>query len=509
MAIFEIEGPGGVYEVDAPDQGQAVAAFKKMNTPAEQPSMAGDIAKSAGIGLVKGGAMLAGIPGDVQNLLRMGLNKGIGYGASKLGYDVPEAIPAPRQGAPGAYPTSGQVIGGIENLTGPLYKPKTTAGEYAQTVGEFLPASLAGPAGHGGRLANALKFGVAPAVTSESAGQLTKGTAAEPYARFAGGIAGALPSLLSRPKISGVPTAEELKTQSGIAYKAAEDAGVIIAPASTMGAVKDIMTEISTKAGYHPKLHPKTTAALESLAQAAEQPLTLQSAEVQRRILREAAKDPAERAVASRVISKLDNFIETLPPKALVAGDAFTAIPQLKSAREMWSRQKKSETITDIIDTAKLNTGNLTQSGMENALRRGFRQLAKDKDAMKAFSPAEQKAIRDVAIGSAGENAIRLISKMAPRGVVSGGFAIGLGAATGNPLVSAAAMLAGEGAKAVSTKMTRNRANLADEIMRAGVGKSSQVLEAQQRDKLARLVSMLQAREPTNQPLQITVHPKR
>ncbi len=47
----------------------------------------------------------------------------------------------------GPYPNSSTpaaLQGYLERLTGPLYEPRTTAGRYAQTAGEFLPAVLAG-----------------------------------------------------------------------------------------------------------------------------------------------------------------------------------------------------------------------------------------------------------------------------------------------------------------------------------------------------------------------------
>jgi hypothetical protein len=59
--------------------------------------------------------------------------------------------------------------------------------QYADTAVQFLPALLGGPE------SLALKLGtrvLAPAIASETAGQLTKDTAAEPYARFAGAVLG-------------------------------------------------------------------------------------------------------------------------------------------------------------------------------------------------------------------------------------------------------------------------------------------------------------------------------
>jgi hypothetical protein len=64
-------------------------------------------------------------------------------------------------------------------------KPQTMAGEYAKTVGEFIPGALLGP---GGAFKNAILYGVAPGVASETAGQLTKGTSLEPWARGAAAL---------------------------------------------------------------------------------------------------------------------------------------------------------------------------------------------------------------------------------------------------------------------------------------------------------------------------------
>ncbi|MBZ9706059.1 hypothetical protein LB543_04910 [Mesorhizobium sp. ESP7-2] len=81
-----------------------------------------------------------------------------------------------------------------------LYAPRTTAGKYGRTVGEFLtPGSLAGRAGAAattGReivrngVENAVGNVVLPALASEGAGQLAEGTPYEGAARFAGALAG-------------------------------------------------------------------------------------------------------------------------------------------------------------------------------------------------------------------------------------------------------------------------------------------------------------------------------
>ena len=143
-----------------------------------------DIAKSAAAGVARGVSGLVGLPGDVGRLMKAGADYLVGSPSPELG---------------GTPVTSEQAIRGIESVTGPLHDPQTTAGEYARTIGEFIPAAALGP---GGAVRSALRYGVVPAIASETAGQATKGTEAEPYARAAAGIAtgGAL-ALRDRPHV--------------------------------------------------------------------------------------------------------------------------------------------------------------------------------------------------------------------------------------------------------------------------------------------------------------------
>ena len=52
---------------------------------------------------------------------------------------------------------SAALQGYLERLTGPLYEPRTTAGRYAQTVGEFLPAVLGGRGSLAARAASSMR----------------------------------------------------------------------------------------------------------------------------------------------------------------------------------------------------------------------------------------------------------------------------------------------------------------------------------------------------------------
>jgi hypothetical protein len=92
-------------------------------------------------------------------------------------------------------PDAGDVQTAMEKYTGPLYQPQTVPGQYASTITEFLPGMLVPGGGAGSAAARAggkLLNTVVPAVTSETAGQITKGTPYEPWARGVAGVAGGL-----------------------------------------------------------------------------------------------------------------------------------------------------------------------------------------------------------------------------------------------------------------------------------------------------------------------------
>ncbi|MFD6320929.1 hypothetical protein [Methylorubrum thiocyanatum] len=162
--------------------------------------MAVDVAKALPTGVAKGAIGLAGLPGDVQEMS----NSLFDRAALGLGHMVMDATGlGPQAGTPereefdrlfsavgsgGGLPTAKDIRSGVEKATGPLYEPKTVPGQYAQTVGEFAPGALVGPGGAARRAAET----IIPAVLSETAGQAAKGTAAEPFARLAGGVAGNL-----------------------------------------------------------------------------------------------------------------------------------------------------------------------------------------------------------------------------------------------------------------------------------------------------------------------------
>lgn len=191
MADIQIAAPDGsivAFPEGTSDDVIANAMRSQFGGPKEPPSTAMDMAKSFGTGALRGGAAFLGLPGMMNDIA----DKMVRAGGKAVGFPVPENAPKPRFDL--NPPTQAEILAPLQGL---LHTPETRAGKYAQSVGEFVPAAVAGP---GGIFGNLIRFGLIPGLTSEAAGQATEGTAFETPARVAGGLIGALGgAALGRP----------------------------------------------------------------------------------------------------------------------------------------------------------------------------------------------------------------------------------------------------------------------------------------------------------------------
>lgn len=187
-----------------------------------------DIAKSTGVGVGKGVIGLGGLVGDLTDLGAAGIKKAGDFISDQIGVDRYE----PKGSSIlNKIPTSESLTKNVEGVTGEFYKPQTTAGRYAGTAGEFLPAALAGPGGIARKVA---LQAVGPGIASEAAGQATAGTDLEPYARAAAGVAGGVAgAAMSRPG----NTAQALRSQmpEGITQAVVDDARSLMVTAKAKG----------------------------------------------------------------------------------------------------------------------------------------------------------------------------------------------------------------------------------------------------------------------------------
>ena len=196
----------------------APAAAKPVRPQIPLSEVPADIVNSGAQGAIYG--TLAGIPSTlrtVRDLGARGQNWLIAHGAATLGM-LPEgktahdlfndlngldAQSAGRGEDAALGPTFEQAKALPDYLTGGEYQPKSVLGDYAKTVGEFAP--FAGSA--------MLKAAVIPGITSETAGQLTKGTDWEPWARLGGAVVGGGAAGLAAPAVGAAVNKAKLAVE--------------------------------------------------------------------------------------------------------------------------------------------------------------------------------------------------------------------------------------------------------------------------------------------------------
>jgi hypothetical protein len=276
-------------------------------------------------------------------------------------------------------------------------------------------------------------------------------------------------TLRARPRVQQPkpPTTEQLGKDAKAAYKRAEDAGVAVS-AQSFDAFKMKLLDDMEKQGIDADLHPDATAALKRVA-SEKGPVTLEKLETLRRIALDAEasiKSPDSR-LAGEIIDQLDEYVDNLKDADAVSGDPKQAAA-LKEARGFYSRKKKAEDIERLMKRAELSAPNFSASGMENAIRTEFRNLAKNERRMRRFTKEEQAAIERVAKGGPVENLARYFGKFAASGPMSAALSGGIGFAVGGPGGAAGLPAAGFASRMLATQMTKGNARAAHEIMRRG-----------------------------------------
>jgi hypothetical protein len=142
----------------------------EVDTPGER---LGQYIRGGTAAVARGIADVPALPANLAQLGAMGVEKA-------LGMEEPSMVSR----ALAALPDTREMLGAVP-VIGPesRYQAPGTVGEFISTAGEF-----AGGAGASAGPRAMLKYGAAPGVASEAAGQATEGRAAEPYARTAAAL---------------------------------------------------------------------------------------------------------------------------------------------------------------------------------------------------------------------------------------------------------------------------------------------------------------------------------
>lgn len=480
MPTYTIDGPDGkTYSIDGPDgasRDQVIAKIKEKQG-GELPGImatAGDMATSFGRGVAKGAIGLAGLPGDVSNLVGEGVEKG----GEALGL-APRPIPA----SPGL-PDTGKITKAVEGVTGDFGSPKTTAGKYAESVGEFVPSAAIGPGG----LATKAATTVAGGLGAEAGGEL----AGEP-GRFIGGLvgggaAGAASAEAQGARLSArLPDTDAIKASSKAGYKAIENARMTM----KLPAVSAFTTQ--ARAQLENQLideleAPAVFRALDHFNKGDGGVATLMALYENLGKISPAAG--TKYAAAGIVRNEIGDFIDKLQPQDLTTGDAAFTKTMWDHAKASWRSYRKVEQVERAAEKGE-NVAATTGTGAnkQNALRQKIRTILDSDFKSRGFSQATKDKMEEIVTGTWASNVARYIGKFAPSGPVSSWATILTGLEAGVP-AGAAVGIGATLAKHLGTYLTRRQIRELEDIIRAEspIGKPVAAANAAQAPNRAAIV---------------------
>lgn len=213
---------------------------------------------------LKSGAMrmvtgVGGMIGDAQQVM----DNVASWGAEKLGAspetqrlagDIAGRVAIP--GLASRLPTSTQLQGAAETVTGPIARPETFAGQTIEKIGEFAPGAIAGP---GGVLRKAALAAV-PAVAAETAGRIPgiEGSGAQPYVEMGAALTAGLPIAaksgagnVMKNMRENAPSHDDVKAIKNLAYGDLDKAGIRYDSNAYRGTAMRIKSALHQK-GYDP-----------------------------------------------------------------------------------------------------------------------------------------------------------------------------------------------------------------------------------------------------------------
>ena len=457
----------------SPSSGSTAMTAK--SEAAMQPSIwetlgrgAADITLAGGTGVGQGAMETVGLPGTMAGLAETGARKLAGL----VGMDasgLPEGMIS--SALPGGMQASGADIRqGASDLTGGFteYQPQTTAGEYARTIGQFVGGGMKPRAG--------LIAGAA----SEGAGQLTEGTALEPYARFAAGLLApaaltGIENMASKaaamgPWKAGIKSADDLLADAKNMYEAGRTSGTAATGKETrklfddlwsFGKAVDVITpanriasDVSAVSSFYRML--------KDYAGKTMPPGAMRSLRTEITAAMQTAKGNELRLLKG-LQSKFDDFM-------------YAKVPQFKEADKLYTMGMGGKEADEMAKLAEARAGQFSQSGMENALRteaRGIerklitgkeRGYSADEEAMISKMTARPSAVADQ------------VAKFAPTSMMPIMANVGLGAAANSFLpglgwiAAPASMVAGGLTKAALTMGQKSTAELFNLLRRTESG---------------------------------------
>jgi hypothetical protein len=382
------------------------------------PSLAEDAAKSVGAGLGNAAIGTLGAVGDVRSLL----SAGVDAAGSRLGVDPSMLKKAAGFAFPAmnSAPTSQDIRSTVTDpIVSPDYQPQTATGGVLKTGAEFLPAMVGGPESLAAKFATRVAV---PALATEAAGSLTKGTAAEPYARVAGALAGGVGASKvansmaeARALKTATPALADVKSEAASAYDAmtARNVATPLAQSTLDNLAGDITTTLNNRG-----IRPSNAASIHQAVSEIKTPATAGAADVvdlvaARQSIKELlGKHDTNKSGAFVALGKIEQAIEQNSPGTMKA---------IREADKNYAAAKAAEALDKRVAKAELRAAG-ENSGMNvgNKIRQNITTYLGSNEAK--YLSAETKAdLEKIVRGTASQNTMRAVANL-----LGGGGGLGM-----------------------------------------------------------------------------------
>ena len=304
-------------------------------------------------------------------------------------------------------------------------------------------------------------------ITAPTSAAVTQGvteTSGNPLLGAAAGLAtGTLTNL--RPNVrQQAATADQLALRAKANYDTLDASGFQLDPNAFKSHFGTIAPKLRASQGYVENAYPKVKAVIDELV--SDTPKDVAEITALRKVIGgvKGSADAQERLIGAQLMDEFDDYVLNAPPSAIVGGDR-KAVEAWKNARQDYSRMKKGEIFTDIIEKAELSTGDKGK-----AIASQLSSLAKNDKKMRLFSKAEQEQIKEAAKGGKIQSLLNTVAKFTPMTPAAAIF-------TAVSPWGAYTAAGGLASKAAATSMQERQANRLANQMRSGAGAKLPIVE--------------------------------
>lgn len=445
MPEYSITGPDGkTYSIEGPagaTREQIIGKIKERMgqqepPPAEPATTLGGVARAFGSGIAKGAIAIPGAPGDVQELGRS--YNPFDYLAERYREAYPEQAAKNRALAEKTgrvsdigetrLPTTGEIRGKAEKVTGPLYEPKTTAERYAGSIGEFVPSALAQP---GGVLTKAVTT-VAGGVGAAGGGDVAEALdLPRPVGEFAGGVfGGAAGGAAAAGRTAArarrlLPTSEQNRQASKDAIHAVERSGTVLDTSAVVDFLQRrpiVLDSGQTAVGFLDAAKKRFfgqpgSPAIDAAKQIEDAGGDLATVmHVHGNLGRFKPIDGSDYAAAMFTREQIRDWVGSNPK--MVSGDPqFAANWQMH--RDTWRVHSNLEEIEDALNSAEWRRMSTGAGSNLNTIRQNIRQILDNDTRARRYSPEARAMMAEIVEGDLARNTMRRLAKFAPHGPVS------------------------------------------------------------------------------------------